>query len=83
MSYKTLIVIHTIIGFAALITFWIAAIAQKGSALHRTAGKLYILSMLVILASVVPMIVVKLQAGSTALRWFCFTSFASPLAQYL
>jgi len=81
MSYKTLIVIHTIIGFAALITFWIAAIARKGSALHRTAGKLYILSMLVILASVVPMIVVKLQAGSTAfavvlLYLFCITAGA-------
>ena len=81
MSYNTLIVIHTFIGFAALITFWIAAIAQKGSALHRTAGKLYILSMLVILASVVPMIIVKLRAGSIAfavvlLYLFCITATA-------
>ena len=81
MSYKTLIVIHTVIGFTALITFWIAALAQKGSPLHRSAGKLYIFSMLVILASVVPMIVVKLREGSIAfavvlLYLFCITAAA-------
>src|SRR6187399_1995362 len=82
MSYKLLIIIHTVIGFIALMTFWIAALAQKGSMLHRTVGKLYFLSMLVILVSVVPMIVVKLQAGDIAfaivlLYLFCITATAT------
>jgi hypothetical protein len=63
MDYQSVIGIHTIIGFSALGTFWIAAFSKKGSFIHRTAGKAYVLSMLVILASVIPMIIVKAKEG--------------------
>lgn len=63
MDYSAIINIHTFIGFSALGSFWVAALSRKGMYVHRTAGKIYILSMLVILASVIPMIIVKAREG--------------------
>jgi uncharacterized membrane protein len=63
MDYSAIINIHTFIGFSALGSFWVAALSRKGSYVHRTAGKVFMLSMLVILASVIPMIIVKANEG--------------------
>lgn len=63
MTYASVIYVHTLIGFTALFSFWVAALSPKGQRLHRRAGKWYLASMIVILASIVPMIVVKAQMG--------------------
>lgn len=68
MDYKLIIHVHTLIGFSALITFWIAALSKKGRKLHRLAGRAYLISIITILASIVPMIISKAKAGNTA---FC------------
>lgn len=68
MTYSSIIGIHTFIGFFTLISFWIAAFSKKGSKIHRQAGKFYLLSMVVILASIVPMLVSKWNSGEYA---FC------------
>lgn len=67
MYYQAIISIHALIGFAALISFWGAAFSRKGSPRHRLFGRAYLLSMVVILVSVIPMIIVKARAGDFVL----------------
>lgn len=53
--YKYLLLAHGLSGLVALITFWIAAFAKKGSPLHVRVGKTYLLSMLGIVITALPM----------------------------
>lgn len=46
---------HVAPGVLALLTFWIAALARKGSGPHRLAGKAYLLAMLALLLPAVPL----------------------------
>lgn len=54
-AYQMLVTAHIAAGSIALLTFWTAAIARKGSALHKGVGKVYLIAMLAILASALPM----------------------------
>lgn len=60
--YSTIVVLHGVAGIAALVLFWTAAIARKGSGPHRFAGRGFVWSMLAICASAIPM------AGVIAVR---------------
>ncbi len=42
---------HVLIGTAVLVSFWWAALAAKGSAMHRRGGRWYLFSMTVLLAA--------------------------------
>jgi hypothetical protein len=53
--YSILAVAHIALGVAALLTFWTAGMAKKGSPLHRAAGQLYLGSMAGLLLAAVPM----------------------------
>jgi hypothetical protein len=55
MLYKTLFILHVLCGVVALVTFWIAAFAKKGSPLHLRTGNLYLSAMLGIVVTAVPM----------------------------
>lgn len=76
MNYQSIIGVHSFIGFFALLSFWVAAFAKKGGKIHRLAGKFYLASMVVILASIIPMIISKWQTGDLpfcVLLGFLFT----------
>ena len=62
-AYPILVAVHGTIGVFALLTFWSAAFLRKGSALHRRAGQGYLLAMLGIVVTALPMAAVKLQQG--------------------
>jgi len=49
-AYQLLVTAHIAAGSVALLTFWTAAIARKGSPLHKGVGKAYLIAMLGILA---------------------------------
>ncbi len=53
--YQALLYGHIAAGTVALLTFWTAAFARKGSPLHRGVGKAYLAAMLVILGTAAPM----------------------------
>ncbi len=57
-AYKFLLLAHGISGLIALVTFWVAAFAKKGSPLHLRFGKIYIGSMLGIVVTAIPMAVI-------------------------
>jgi len=46
---------HALAGTVALGTFWTAGLARKGSPLHKRAGKIYLLAMLGIIVTAVPL----------------------------
>jgi hypothetical protein len=57
--------LHGSVGIIALISFWVAAFAVKGSLLHRKAGGVYLPSMLSIMALSILMVAGKaFQEGS-------------------
>jgi uncharacterized membrane protein len=49
--YSLVIWFHIAAGVVALVTYWTAALARKGSPVHRGAGKVFLLAMLAIIAT--------------------------------
>jgi hypothetical protein len=46
---------HALVGTVALVTFWTAALARKGSPLHKTVGKVYLLAMMGVVVTALPL----------------------------
>lgn len=63
---------HVAPGVLALATFWVAALARKGSRPHRLAGKAYFLAMLALLVPAVPLSWRALRFFDTGLGVFLF-----------
>lgn len=80
-AYSTIAALHGAIGVLALIAFWIAAFARKGSLVHRKVGQGYMIALLGIMATAVPLAVFKfLQAKPVAaafLLYLCVLTAAS------
>lgn len=62
--YAILVAAHALAGTLALICYWTAGFAKKGSPLHRRVGRFYLRAMWVILATGLPMAVVQLSRGN-------------------
>jgi hypothetical protein len=58
--------LHISVGTVTLATFWIAALAKKGSLLHRRAGAIYLVSLVAILVTAVMMLLARLSVGDTS-----------------
>ena len=69
-AYSLLVTTHIAAGSIALLTFWTAAIARKGSPIHKGAGKAYLLSMLGILATALPMALIFIGRGRIGIGVF-------------
>jgi len=69
-AYKVLLFIHVAAGTAALILYWSAAIARKGSLLHRRIGQAFLVAMLGIVVTALPIAAKFLWEGRTALGVF-------------
>jgi len=69
-AYSMLVATHGTIGVVALGTFWAAAALRKGSPLHRRFGQVYLLAMLGILITAVPMAVVRYLQGQLYIAVF-------------
>ena len=69
-AYSLLVTAHIAAGSVALLTFWTAAIARKGSPLHKGVGKAYLIAMLGILASALPMALMFISHGRIGIGVF-------------
>lgn len=69
--YQILLKLHIGIGVIALVSFWVTAVLRKGTSRHRRVGAVYLLAMLGILATAVPMAV------------FAFTRYNVPMGIFL
>ena len=64
--------LHLSLGVLALATFWVAALAKKGSAAHKLAGKAYVLVMAGLLLPAIPLSWRALLHFSTVFGLFLF-----------
>jgi hypothetical protein len=64
--------LHAGLGVAALLSFWIAALAKKGSRPHKLAGKAYVLVMIGLLLPAIPLSWRTLQHFSVVFGIFLF-----------
>ena len=46
---------HALIGTIALVTFWTAALVKKGTPLHKRVGKVYLLAMIGVVLTAMPL----------------------------
>ena len=69
-AYQFLLFVHGLSGLVALITFWVAALAKKGSPLHVRVGKTYMIAMLGIIVTAVPMAVIIGMRGNSGVATF-------------
>lgn len=63
---------HAWTGALALITFWLAGLSRKGSVCHRYAGRVFLLAMLTVVLSAVPLSWAHWTRGNHALAIFFF-----------
>ena len=68
--YKATLLVHGLSGLVALITFWIAAFTKKGSSLHVRIGKTYMLAMIGIVITAIPMAVIIGMRGNLVTATF-------------
>lgn len=69
-AYRWLVYTHIACGSVALLTFWTAAIARKGSVLHVRVGKAYLAAMLGVILSALPMALVFFARGKPGIGTF-------------
>jgi hypothetical protein len=62
-AYSMFVALHVAAGTLALVAFWTTATLRKGSSRHRHAGRFYLLAMLVVIASGVPLTLQRMVDG--------------------
>lgn len=63
---------HAWFGALALISFWLAGLSRKGGVGHRYAGRVFLLAMLVVVGSAVPLSWAHWSRGNHTLAIFLF-----------
>lgn len=67
MDLATLpLTLHVVAGSLALVTFWSAGLARKGTPLHRRVGQVYLLAMLAIILTGIPLVLQLVNRGQPA-----------------
>lgn len=68
--YPILVSLHGLAGAVSLLTFWLAAFARKGGPLHRGSGKVYLVAMLGICVTALPMAATFFLRGQNGIATF-------------
>lgn len=66
LPYQLVVGLHIAAGTVALASFWTAAIARKGAGAHRSAGKVFMLAMCVVLVTGIPLTAQRFALGQSA-----------------
>ena len=70
MPYRYYVLFHVIAGTVALLGFWTAAVLRKGSPRHRLVGRAYLLAMVAVILSGIPLTLQRLADGHTVTGTF-------------
>jgi hypothetical protein len=68
--YPIHVSVHSLAGAVSLLTFWLAAFARKGGPLHRGSGKVYLVAMLGICVTALPMAATFFLRGQNGIATF-------------
>lgn len=69
-TYSIIVAAHGTIGVVALLAFWTAALLRKGSPMHRRAGRAYLVAMVGIIITALPLAGYQLQIGKPVVAAF-------------
>lgn len=69
-AYRLAVYLHLAAGTLALVTYWSAALARKGSPLHIAIGRTYLLAMVVVLVTSAGLAVAFVLRGRPAIGTF-------------
>lgn len=58
------VVLHSSVGAVALASFWTAALARKGSPVHRAAGKIFLVSLIGVMTFATLLVAARLREGN-------------------
>ena len=58
------VLLHSSVGTVALASFWTAALARKGSQVHRTAGKIFLISLIGVMTFATLLVAARVQSGN-------------------
>jgi hypothetical protein len=83
-TYEKIKVVHGMIGSVGLIAFWVTALARKGELLHRRAGKVYLISLAVVMISTLPFMAISvIQGHPTHVMLYAYLIIVNATASYL
>lgn len=68
--YRTALLLHIAAGSVALLCFWTAAVLRKGSPRHQRVGRVFLLAMLGVLGSGVPLVTALIERGQPVTAMF-------------
>lgn len=68
--YRWSLLVHVVAGTVALLAFWSAAAMGKGTPRHRRVGQAFLLAMLAVLASGVPLSLAMVERGQPVTAMF-------------
>ncbi len=71
-AYSMTVLMHSGLGVAALVTYWVAALAKKGSPPHKLAGKIYVAVMIGLLVPAIPLSINVFRNFSSSFGAFLF-----------
>jgi hypothetical protein len=69
-AYQLAVFLHLAAGTVALVTFWSAALARKGSPLHIAVGRIYLSSMVIVLVTSAGLAAAFITSGRPAIGTF-------------
>ncbi len=69
-AYSFIVAVHGAIGIIALFAFWTAALLRKGSPVHRRVGQGYLVAMVGIIVTALPLAGYKFQMGKPVVAAF-------------
>jgi len=74
-THAFLLFVHVCFGTGALSSYWVAALAKKGSRSHKLAGKIYVFAMIGLLIPALPLALRILSERSVVFGWFLIYLF--------
>lgn len=81
--YRTFVAVHVAAGSVALVCYWVALLSSKGSDRHRAAGRVLLLVLLAVTASIGPVLLLAPDFAPPELVQFVYLAVCVPTVSML
>ena len=81
--YRTFVAVHVAAGSVALVCYWVALLSSKGSDRHRAAGRVLLLLLLAVTASIGPVLLLAPDFAPPELVQFVYLAVCVPTVSML
>ena len=70
LMYTAIVFGHIVAGAVALVLFWCAALSRKGSPFHKRSGRIYLMAMVAVIITAVPLSIALFARGQPVIGTF-------------